>query len=66
LLLTLLAVPVFYSFFEDIQESHVWRRVATPVSNAGHRLKEAVAGVFKRKKQDDIDGEEFIEHEPSK
>src|ERR671916_540277 len=32
LLLTLLAVPVFYSIFEDIQESTIWQRVGGRVS----------------------------------
>ncbi len=40
LLLTLLAVPVFYSLFEDIGESSMWTRIAAPF----RRAKESVAG----------------------
>jgi HAE1 family hydrophobic/amphiphilic exporter-1 len=56
LLLTLLAVPVFYSLFEDAKESRVWASIGAGVSNfkggAGRRLSEAYAGVrrtFSRK-----------------
>jgi HAE1 family hydrophobic/amphiphilic exporter-1 len=56
LLLTLLAVPVFYSLFEDAKESRVWGAVGAGFSNfkggAGRRLSEAYAGVsrmFSRK-----------------
>jgi len=42
LLLTLLAVPVFYSLFDDAQQTTVWRTI----SGAFSRL----AGVFSRKK----------------
>ena len=56
LLLTLLAVPVFYSLFEDAKESRVWGWVGAGFSNfkggAGRRLSEAYAGVrrsFSRK-----------------
>jgi HAE1 family hydrophobic/amphiphilic exporter-1 len=60
LLLTLLAVPVFYSLFDDAQESTVWQRVsnkyqgftAAYVRPAYTRLTGALAGVFKRKKKD--------------
>jgi HAE1 family hydrophobic/amphiphilic exporter-1 len=49
LLLTLLAVPVFYSVFEDAKESRVWGYVGASFSNfkggAGRRLSEAYAGV---------------------
>ena len=38
LLLTLLAVPVFYSLFEDASHSHAWGRVA-------RRWERATAGV---------------------
>ncbi|HVW11294.1 MAG TPA: efflux RND transporter permease subunit, partial [Bryobacteraceae bacterium] len=34
LLLTLLAVPVFYSYFEDIQEGHFFRRIASKFRRA--------------------------------
>jgi HAE1 family hydrophobic/amphiphilic exporter-1 len=56
LLLTLLAVPVFYSLFEDAKESRVWGYVGAGFSNfksrAGRRLSDAYAGasgMFSRK-----------------
>ncbi len=70
LLLTLLAVPVFYSLFEDIQESSVWGKIARPFRTASHGFKTYVRGMFSRKKTgediEDIGGEDIIEHEPSK
>ncbi|HKR01531.1 MAG TPA: efflux RND transporter permease subunit [Pyrinomonadaceae bacterium] len=49
LLLTLLAVPVFYSLFEDAKESSVWAtagaRVGKFKGGAGRRFSEAYAGV---------------------
>ncbi len=56
LLLTLLAVPVFYSLFEDAKDSRVWGYIGAGFSNfkggAGRRISEAYAGVrrtFSRK-----------------
>ncbi|HEX8492987.1 MAG TPA: efflux RND transporter permease subunit [Pyrinomonadaceae bacterium] len=56
LLLTLLAVPVFYSLFEDAKDSRVWAVVGAGFNNfkggAGRRFSEAYASVgaaFKRK-----------------
>jgi HAE1 family hydrophobic/amphiphilic exporter-1 len=47
LLLTLLAVPVFYSLFEDAKESRVWGRISERSrsfkTNVGRRLSEAYA-----------------------
>ena len=49
LLLTLLAVPVFYSLFEDAKESRVWSRVGKGFGNfkggVGRRLSDAYASV---------------------
>jgi hydrophobic/amphiphilic exporter-1 (mainly G- bacteria), HAE1 family len=49
LLLTLLAVPVFYSLFEDAKDSRVWGYVGDRFNNfkggAGRRLSDAYAGV---------------------
>lgn len=53
LLLTLLAVPVFYSLFEDAKESRVWGYVGAGFSNfkggVGRRLAEIRAGRSRRK-----------------
>ncbi|HEU4596575.1 MAG TPA: efflux RND transporter permease subunit, partial [Pyrinomonadaceae bacterium] len=53
LLLTLLAVPVFYSLFEDAKDSTVWSRVGAGFNNfkggVGRRLSEAYASVSSRK-----------------
>ncbi|HJR06807.1 MAG TPA: efflux RND transporter permease subunit [Pyrinomonadaceae bacterium] len=49
LLLTLLAVPVFYSLFEDAKDSRVWGYVGDRFNNfkggAGRRISDAYAGV---------------------
>jgi HAE1 family hydrophobic/amphiphilic exporter-1 len=49
LLLTLLAVPVFYSLFEDAKDSRVWGYAGDRFNNfkggAGRRLSDAYAGV---------------------
>jgi HAE1 family hydrophobic/amphiphilic exporter-1 len=49
LLLTLLAVPVFYSLFEDAKDSRVWSYVGSRFNNfkggAGRRFSDAYAGV---------------------
>jgi HAE1 family hydrophobic/amphiphilic exporter-1 len=39
LLLTLLAVPVFYSLFDDAQESNVWRRASEKFAFIGEKFK---------------------------
>ncbi|HEX8475923.1 MAG TPA: efflux RND transporter permease subunit [Pyrinomonadaceae bacterium] len=56
LLLTLLAVPVFYSLFEDAKESRVWSYAGAGFNNfkggAGRRLSDAYSGfasAFSRK-----------------
>jgi HAE1 family hydrophobic/amphiphilic exporter-1 len=56
LLLTLLAVPVFYSLFEDAKESKVWSRVGAGFGHfnggAGRRLSKtyaSIVGSFSRK-----------------
>jgi HAE1 family hydrophobic/amphiphilic exporter-1 len=60
LLLTLLAVPVFYSLFEDARESQVWSRLSqrTGVARAGARRRLAhgwasVTNAFSRKSKKD-------------
>ncbi|MGE3510291.1 MAG: efflux RND transporter permease subunit, partial [Vicinamibacterales bacterium] len=42
LLLTLLAVPVFYSLFEDLGEAAIWGRVADRWSRASQRVRRLV------------------------
>lgn len=56
LLLTLLAVPVFYSLFEDVKDFHMWRRTREGSDSVKHgfgrRLSKTFAGlsgIFARK-----------------
>jgi HAE1 family hydrophobic/amphiphilic exporter-1 len=55
LLLTLLAVPVFYSLFDDAQESTLWRRAADRYNtfkiNNLRPVYERFAGVFRTRKK---------------
>ncbi len=67
LLLTLLAVPVFYSLFDDAQESNVWRRMSVRFAGLGEKFKPLrtkladAFSVFTRKKHDtEIDSVENI------
>ncbi|MEJ7860420.1 MAG: efflux RND transporter permease subunit [Pyrinomonadaceae bacterium] len=55
LLLTLLAVPVFYSIFEDIQESTVWRKIGGAFAGLGERLKGAFSNLKRKKKNIETD-----------
>src|SRR5437762_3508947 len=54
LLLTLLAVPVFYSLFEDAKESSVWATAGARFNDftggAGRRIKETFAAITARRK----------------
>jgi HAE1 family hydrophobic/amphiphilic exporter-1 len=73
LLLTLLAVPVFYSLFEDVRESHIGSSFGDKYSKfkenqlrpAYARLGGAFSGTFKRKKENIKPGsrrkDEFID-----
>ncbi len=49
LLLTLLAVPVFYSLFEDLKETRFARALRGGVRSVGSRLQHAGANVIQRK-----------------
>ncbi|MGZ8843539.1 MAG: efflux RND transporter permease subunit, partial [Pyrinomonadaceae bacterium] len=43
LLLTLLAVPVFYSLFDDLARSHLWSRIGSFVGGAFGRMRRRAA-----------------------
>jgi HAE1 family hydrophobic/amphiphilic exporter-1 len=55
LLLTLLAVPVFYSLFDDAQESTVWQRIGASyerfVDNSLRPAYQRATAVFRKKKE---------------
>jgi HAE1 family hydrophobic/amphiphilic exporter-1 len=43
LLLTLLAVPVFYSLFDDLARSHVWSRIGRGINGVFGRARRRAA-----------------------
>lgn len=53
LLLTLLAVPVFYSLFDDAAETTAFKKVSGGVSTVTSPIKNAVSGIFGGSKKDD-------------
>jgi HAE1 family hydrophobic/amphiphilic exporter-1 len=68
LLLTLLAVPVFYSLFEDAATSRVWgwmgQRVAWVKDGAGHGLSKAwvtTRNAFSRPRRGEVKKERYID-----
>jgi hypothetical protein len=75
LLLTLLAVPVFYSLFDDAQESHVWRSVSGRFSWLGERFRPLTSKIseafslFRRRKnrpdKKQVVNDEFSERKSS-
>ncbi len=50
LLLTLLAVPVFYSLFDDAAESTVFKSISGGISRITRPMRDAVSGIFGSKK----------------
>ncbi|HQU92709.1 MAG TPA: efflux RND transporter permease subunit, partial [Pyrinomonadaceae bacterium] len=51
LLLTLLAVPVFYSLFDDAAESTMFKSISGGISRVTRPIRDAVSGIFGSKKQ---------------
>ena len=58
LLLTLLAVPVFYSLFDDAAESAFMRSISSRVSVVTGPIREGIAGIFRSKKKRETAGDE--------
>ena len=55
LLLTLLAVPVFYSLFDDAAESTFFRTVSASVGRVTRPIRDGIAGIFKSRKTERTD-----------
>ena len=55
LLLTLLAVPVFYSLFDDAAESAFFRTASARVGTVTGPIREGIAGIFKSKRTERTD-----------
>src|SRR6201999_1565580 len=65
LLLTLLAVPVFYSLFDDAKETTMWRSASGTVSRYGGGGLRGVYERFRRAKPDDGENETNVEESSS-
>jgi HAE1 family hydrophobic/amphiphilic exporter-1 len=75
LLLTLLAVPVFYSLFDDAKESSIWKGISSRTerirTTVFRPVFERLTGVFKRSRarsEDEMTGDDdgFAGHTPGK
>ena len=72
LLLTLLAVPVFYSLFDDAQQARIFSRAASPFSKFKTGVYERFAGTFRTSKrgkeaeEGNLDGDAYAEPTSSK
>jgi HAE1 family hydrophobic/amphiphilic exporter-1 len=74
LLLTLLAVPVFYSLFDDAQESHIWRGIGGQLTKFKTSVLrpafKPVVKIFRKRekkaKETDLSGDSYAEPSSSK
>ncbi|HLA95433.1 MAG TPA: efflux RND transporter permease subunit, partial [Pyrinomonadaceae bacterium] len=65
LILTLLAVPVFYSLFDDAAESTIFRTISDGIAAVFRPVREGIAGIFKSSKPERVDTSSKREEAPT-